>query len=314
MHRLLQFCLVILAILPAWAQHRTVALTFDDLPLAAAGTSDSLTPAQRLKETQSINRAILAALRRHHAWAIAFVNEKKVVSDGYTNENRAILRRWINQGNELGNHTYSHADFSKISMESFQKEVIDGETSIRPMMTEAGKPLRYFRFPYNHTGETAEKHAAAAAFLEQHGYEVASCTVDTSDWVFAHAYRLMLDRHDAKSAKRLQADYLEYTRQEIEYYSRLHAQIFGHEIPHVMVLHANRLNADTIEPVLIIFEKMGYSFVTLQQAQADPAYKSPDAYIVDAGPMWGYRWAAQLNIKVNGRLEPEVPAWVTVYQ
>ncbi len=314
MHRLLQFCLVILAILPAWAQHRTVALTFDDLPLAAAGTSDSLTPAQRLKETQSINRAILAALRRHHAWAIAFVNEKKVVSDGYTNENRAILRRWINQGNELGNHTYSHADFSKISMESFQKEVIDGETSIRPMMTEAGKPLRYFRFPYNHTGETAEKHAATAAFLEQHGYEVASCTVDTSDWVFAHAYRLMLDRHDAKSAKRLQADYLEYTRQEIEYYSRLHAQIFGHEIPHVMVLHANRLNADTIEPVLIIFEKMGYSFVTLQQAQADPAYKSPDAYIVDAGPMWGYRWAAQLNIKVNGRLEPEVPAWVTVYQ
>ncbi len=26
--------------------------------------------------------------------------------------------------------------------------------------------------------------------------------------------------------------------------------------------------------------------------------------------MWGYRWAKELNVKVNGRDEPNPPAWI----
>jgi len=40
--------------------------------------------------------------------------------------------------------------------------------------------------------------------------------------------------------------YLTYTAVEIEYYASLHEKIFGREIPQVMLLHANRLNADVI--------------------------------------------------------------------
>ncbi len=29
--------------------------------------------------------------------------------------------------------------------------------------------------------------------------------------------------------------------------------------------------------------------------------------------MWGYRWAKERGVKVNGKLEPEVPEWVTEY-
>jgi len=115
-------------------------------------------------------------------------------------------------------------------------------------------------------------------------------------------------------ARRLRAAYLEYTRQEIEYYTNLHRQIFGHEIPHVMLLHANRLNADTIEQILKLFEQMKYRFVTLAEAQSDKAYQTPDTYITAYGPMWGYRWARDLNVKVDGRLEKEPPAWVTEYK
>jgi hypothetical protein len=31
------------------------------------------------------------------------------------------------------------------------------------------------------------------------------------------------------------------------------------------------------------------------------------------GWMWGYRWAKELNVKVDGRTEPEVPAWIENY-
>lgn len=307
----LAFFLLSLATFAA-GQTRTVALTFDDLPLADAGSLTNISPAEQLQETQKLNRAILKILRKHHAWAIGFVNEKKVVRNGWSEVSRAILREWIRNGDELGNHTYSHADLDKISLEDFQHEVIAGEASISPLMAEAGKRVHYLRFPFNHTGETESKHAAVAAFLKQRGYEVATCTIDNSDYVFARAYRLMLDRHDGKSARRLRASYLDYTRKEIEYYTRLHMQVFGREIPHVMLLHDSRLNADTLDQILRMFEKMNYRFVTLQQAQADPAYRTPD-YVSQYGLMWGYRWARELNVKVDGRQEPEVPQWVEQY-
>jgi peptidoglycan/xylan/chitin deacetylase (PgdA/CDA1 family) len=294
------------------AQNRTVAITFDDLPLAQAGSPANVTPAERLTETRNVNLAILNGLKKHHAWAIGFVNEKKV-TDGGADQNRAILQQWIRFGNDLGNHTFAHLDLSKISAEEFEREVVDGEASVKSLMAGAGKPVSYLRFPYNHTGETAEKHAKVAAFLKKHGYDVATCTVDNSDWAFARAYRLMLERKDEAAAERLRTAYIEYTGRELEYYSQLHKQIFGHEIPHVMLLHANRLNADTIDDVLGVFEKAEYRFVTLRQAQSDPAYKTPAALTSD-GPMWGYRWARTLNIKVDGSREPEVPAWVAEYK
>ena len=308
------FLVLFLLQVPAAAQNRTVALSFDDLPLALAGAPAKATPEQRLAETRAVNEAILAALKKHHAPAIAFVNEQKVRADGLEREYRQLLAEWIRNGHDLGNHTFAHLNLSKISAEQFEKEVMDGEASIKPLMATAGKELRFLRFPYNHTGETQEKHAAVATFLKQRGYAVATCTVENSDWVFARAYRLALDRGDAASAKRLRAAYLEYTRQELDYYTGLHRQIFGHEIPHVMLLHSSRLNADTLDRLLRIFEDEAYRFVTLAEAQSDPAYRTPDTDLTEAGPMWGYRWARELKIKVDGSQEPEVPAWVSEYQ
>jgi peptidoglycan/xylan/chitin deacetylase (PgdA/CDA1 family) len=297
----------------ATGQTLTVALTFDDLPLADAGSAD-MSPAERVATAQAVNRDILAGLRRHHAPAIAFVNEKKVIADGATDKNREVLRQWIVGGNELGNHTFSHADLSKMSADEFEEEIVDGEASVKALMAEAGKRLRYLRFPFNHTGDTAEKQLTVSDFLKQHQYEVATCTIDNSDWVFARTYRVMHTKSDSPSMRRLRAAYLAYTEQEINYYSQLDRQIFGREIPHVMLLHANRLNADTIDGLLKIFERLNYKFVTLSQAQSDPAYRTPDTFVTAEGWMWGYRWARELNIKVDGRLEPEVPAWITQAQ
>ena len=296
------------------AQQHSVAITFDDLPLADAGSSEATGKPRRLTEIRSVNKAMLKALKRHHARAIAFVNEEKVIRDGLGAQNRAILKDWIALGNELGNHGFAHRDLNALSVEEFEREVTSGEASISPLMAHAGKSLQYLRFPFNHTGDTQEKHDAVSAFLKQNGYQIATCTIDTSDWIFARAYGLMLDRRDSAGARRLRAAYLEYSQQEIEYYARLSTQIFGREIPQVMLLHANRLNADTLDSILTIFEKLGYRFVALQQVQSDSAYQTPDTYITQYGWMWGYRWAKELKIKVDGRLEPEVPKWVEEYK
>ena len=87
-------------------------------------------------------------------------------------------------------------------------------------------------------------------------------------------------------------------------------KVFGHSIPHVMLLHANRLNADLIDALLKIFETKGFRFVTLDEAQADAAYRTPDTFLSKFGPMWGYRWAKARQITVNGAAETEPPAWI----
>ena len=126
----------------------------------------------------------------------------------------------------------------------------------------------------------------------------------------------MLSSQDQTSAAKLRADYLAYTSTQIDYYTGLHKQIFGREIPHVMLLHVNRLNADLVDKLLDLFEQKQYRFVTLEAALSDDAYNTPNHFIprfARFGPMWAYRWAAQLNIQVNGSLEPEPPAWITNY-
>ena len=124
----------------------------------------------------------------------------------------------------------------------------------------------------------------------------------------------MLKRKDVNSAQRLRDEYLAFARKQIEYFGQLSQKIFGREIPQVGLLHANRLNADTIDDILQIYKDLGYKFVTLAEAQSDPAYKTPDTYFNEFGWMWGYRWAKEKHIKVDGRLEPEVPEWIESYK
>lgn len=284
------------------AQPRTVALTFDDLPLVGEGDA---------AEAARVNHAILAPLARHHAPAVAFVIEQRVERIGVT-PGRAILREWLEQGHELGNHTFSHPDLNTLTAEQFRGEVIRGEASIGPLLGERGLRPRYLRFPYNHSGDTREKHDAVAAFLAGRGYTVAVCTIDNMDWEFARAYDVALARADRDTARKLEETYLRYTADEIDYYSGLHKQIFGREIPHVMLQHANRLNAAVMDQILQLFEAREYRFVTLENAQSDTAYRTPVGY-TGYGQMWGYRWANALGVKVDGRLEPTMPAWVGEY-
>ncbi len=277
------------------AQPRTVALTFDDLPVVGMKTAE---------EARSINLAILKALARHHAPAIGFVIESKLQELGLK-AGAGILQEWPRYGQALGNHTFSHQDLNNLTAAEFENELIRGEASI-------GKP-RYLRFPFNHTGDTQEKHDAVAALLAKRGYRLATCTIDTEDYEFSRSYEIMLTRKDQVSARRLRDEYLAYTAVEIDYYNGLDKQVFGREIPQVMLLHANRLNAELIDKLLQIFEQKHYRFVTLDEAQSDAAYSTPEV-VSKFGEMWGYRWAKQRGVKVDGRLETEPSPWMRQYR
>ncbi|HMA39886.1 MAG TPA: polysaccharide deacetylase family protein [Gemmatimonadales bacterium] len=293
----------------AFTQSRRVAVTVDDLPYAG-GDSQALSPSDATTAA-AVNRTLIAALRKHHVPATGFVIQQRVDQLGVAAGTR-ILANWTGGALDLGSHTYSHPDINQLSLAQIEDEITRGEASIVPLMRAAGKRLQFFRFPMNHTGDTRERHDQVASFLSQRGYRVAPCTIDNSDYLFNRAYVRMLAQHDP-AADRLRAEYLSYTSAEIDYYAALGTQVFGSEPVEIMLLHDNRLNADMITELLALFEQKHYRFVSLDEALSDPAYRIPDTYVTSYGPMWGYRWAAERGVKVNGRLEPEPPDWVLQY-
>src|SRR5256885_5838522 len=119
--RLWVLSVILAGCLPCFGQGRTVALTFDDLP--AAGTNDAV-------EARAINRTILESLGRHHAPATAFVIEKRVGEIGES-ESRGILRQWVQHGQDLGNHSFSHSDFNQLSVAEIEREIVSDRKSTR---------------------------------------------------------------------------------------------------------------------------------------------------------------------------------------
>lgn len=290
-------------------QSQTVAMTVDDLPYVPGLRPLNPTDGRNAVLT---NKKILHAFSRHHVPAIGFVIEQHGEQLG-AGTNRKILEQWIQSGFDLGNHFYSHADVDSMTVEQAEQEILRGEATIRPLLESVSREPRYMRFPYNHTGDTKEKHDAIAAFLAAHGYRMAPCTIDNSDYEFNQTYALALARHDTQTAAKVRADYIAYTEAEIDWYTKLDRQVFGRDVTHIMLLHDSPLNADTIEAVITLFAQRGYRFVTLTEALQDPAYATPETYITKFGPMWGYRWANALNVRVNGRDEPDPPAWINQY-
>ncbi|NOT41402.1 MAG: polysaccharide deacetylase family protein [Alphaproteobacteria bacterium] len=285
---------------------RTVAMTFDDLPM-----TNPERDAQPLAIAAETNRQILAALERYRAPATGFVNEIHITSIGPGADQ--LLTGW-NQGEyELANHGATHADANVLDLPAIEREIIQGETTIGPLVRNAGRSLRFFRFPYNHLGETAEKQTGAMALLKARGYQLAASTIDTSDYVFDKAFVRALDARDSDMQSRIKRAYLDHTAKQIAYYAGLNLQVLGYEPPAIMLLHINRLNAETLDAQLALFRKAGYRFVSLAEAQADPAYAQAPRLPTRFGPMWCYRWARDRGIRVDGRLEEEPPAWVADY-
>jgi peptidoglycan-N-acetylglucosamine deacetylase len=209
----------------------------------------------------------------------------------------------------LGNHTYSHPDFNGVTIERFQEEIHRGERTIREL--QPGRVPLYFRHPMTHTGDTKEKKEAIERFLFQLGYVVAPHTIENSDFIFNAVYSRAREGKDAALARRVREAYIEHTFAATAFAERITPEIFGRDIPQTLLLHANELNADTLEELLRGYEQRGYRFISLDAAVKDPAYATGDTLVTSHGPTWLWRWRTHLGLKVGFAGDPEPPAWVT---
>lgn len=136
-----------------YARHapRQVALTFD------AGSDDSAV------------HSLLAELQKRHVRATFFLTGR--FCEQYPGSCRAIA----DAGMEIGNHSYSHPQFTKQKEKSIVSQLDRGEQAIVKACGRGAKPL--FRFPYGDCNKRVR------GVVAQAGYQPVGWTLDSLDSV-----------------------------------------------------------------------------------------------------------------------------------
>lgn len=280
------------------AAERQVAVTFDDLP-ATHGS---------LKKKQYVTEKLLAAIKAHGVPAIGFVNEYRMLPASETPARVALLKMWLEAGLELGNHTYSHIQIDRATLEEYKQDVVRGEQVTRALLAERGMKLRYFRHTQLRTGPTPAYKKALDEFLAGRGYTIAPVTIDNNDYIYAHVYEAAKARGDRAQVKRIVDSYLSYMEQIFDFFEKLSRDALGYEVRQTLLLHANELNADHFDDLALMMKRRGYKFISLEEALKDPAYKLPDAQ-VSKGLSWIHRWMIAKGETM--RPEPREPDFIT---
>jgi peptidoglycan-N-acetylglucosamine deacetylase len=254
------------ALLSAHVRAESVAITFDDLPLNGI-LAPGMTQARVVKE-------VLTVLKKHRVPQVyGFVNAGKLEASA---DGAQALKLWVAGGERVGNHTYSHLDLHKNTSEDFFKDVRLDEPALE-LLDNSGA-WRWLRYPYLREGDTLEKRRAVRTQLRNRGYRIAQVTLDYEDYLWNSAYARCVAKGDKGAIVWLHSSYLETASQYLDLDRQMAKLVFGREINHVLLLHLGAFSSSILPDLLDLLRRKGFTLVTLETAQSDPAYDTdPDA-------------------------------------
>ncbi|HLW76635.1 MAG TPA: polysaccharide deacetylase family protein [Bryobacteraceae bacterium] len=293
-------CLIFLFALSCFAADRQVAITIDDLPRGGDhGGPD-------FESIRAMTLKLLKPFRDGKIPLTAFVNSGRQGLNLTPAETRKLLDLWLDAGANLGNHTFSHPSLNTTPVGEYEADIVKGEQILRDALAARGQQLEFFRYPFLQTGATAESKQAVAEFLAKRGYRIAPVTYDDDDYDFARCYT------DPALRARVDREFLPYLEAVIAFFEVRSKEVTGREIPQILLLHANQMNADTMPRTIAMLKRRGYQFISLDEALKDKAYNLPDNYVGTGGFSLIHRWAKTKGLKFK-TYEPEEPPWVTDY-
>ncbi len=169
--------------------------------------------------------AILDALKKHNAPAAFFI------VGHYLESSPDLVKRMIEEGHIVGNHSFHHPDMSQMNKEQFQKEL--GELEDLYQTTFGQEMAKYYRPPQ---GKYSDNNLQIASDL---GYKTIFWSLAYVDWDVDH----QPSREDALD---------KLTR-------RVHPGA-------IVLLHStSKTNGEILDELLTKWEEMGYTFQSLSE-------------------------------------------------
>ncbi len=306
MKKVLLVILVLAFLNSAYPQSdKSVCITCDDLPFITKYFKDN-------NSGQYITNKLLETFRNYNITALGSVNAGKLFPNGILDSARVkILEQWLDAGMILANHTYAHKNYNKIYFSEFRNDILGGEIFLKDLLESKGYGLKYFRHPHLYRGDTKDKADSLQAFIDSLGYTTAPVSIDNSDYIFSWAYEKAKYNNNDSLAKRIGGDYVNYMEDVLKYYEGQSISILGYNMKHILLMHANLINADYFEDVIKMYVRNGYGFITLDEALNDRCYNSKDEYYKKSGISWLHRWAYTVGKRGDFfKGEPEVPGYI----
>lgn len=242
-----------------------IAITVDDLPVHG-----KLPPGMTRLGIVETHIATFTAHRVPEAFG--FVNARGIAQEP---DSEAVLDAWRKAGYPLGNHTYSHINLDKApTLEAWEADVIAGEPAVSTRMQ--GADWRYLRFPNLSAGSDKSRHDGARTFLDGRSYRIADVSVSFDDYAFTDAYARCLEKGDMQAIDAMKAQYLKGVDDNIARMKAVSQRVYGRVIPQVLLTHIGGWSALMLPEVMKKLDAAGAHYVTLAQAQSDPAYAQTD--------------------------------------
>ena len=288
---------------------KEMCISVDDLPYNIKSSTD-------INTGQYITDKLLTTFKKYKVIALGSVNAGKLYSNDILDSGKVkMLNQWLDSGMVLGNHTFGHKNYNTLSFYEFKSDIIDGEICLKELLEQRNLKLKYFRHPFLFRGETKVKADSLQYFLDSLGYIIAPVTIDNSDYIFAWAYEKALSTNNDSLAKRIGKDYITYMSDVMDYYESQSIKITGYNVKHILLMHANLLNANYIHELLKMYTDKGYEFISIDKALTDKCYsKFKDEFYKKAGITWLHRWALTMGKRGDFfKGEPEVPEYISEF-
>lgn len=236
--------LFLIALTPiGFAQKKELAITIDDLPFVGESKNFHL-------------NMIIDAIKAGEIPATGFVIGQEV-----TPQTLPMLQKFHEAGLGLGNHTQTHINLNKVNTEAYIQDIDAADKILAPVMTEP----KYFRYPYLVTG-AGEKKDKVTHYLSSKNYQVAPVSIDSKDFIFNQLLLSVPEserRHFLTVLKPCYLDFIWQQTLKAEEHTRYEHKP---DQAHILLIHANLLNAYVLPDIINLYKQNGFSFVSLQQA------------------------------------------------
>jgi hypothetical protein len=162
---------------------------------------------------------------------------------------------------------------SAASLDAWEEDVRKNEPVLEKTM--AGKDWHVLRYPFLDAGGKGARHDDALAWLKARGYRVADVTLGFDDWAYTETYARCVAKGDQAAIEGMKASYYRRIDQQLARTKAMSQRVYGRMIPQVLLTHMGAWSAATLPEVMKRLDAAGARYVTLDQVQADAAYRIP---------------------------------------
>jgi peptidoglycan/xylan/chitin deacetylase (PgdA/CDA1 family) len=250
---------IILLLSALWSSQvhsKEVALSFDDAPVGNSNHS----------KTHERTDSLIKSLKELDVkGAMIFANPcKRNDSDSVINQ----LKKYIEAGHFIGNHTCSHPRLDEVGFNEFSKDAQKADSLMFSLMGTQ----KFFRYPYLNEGKEEKTRNQMREWLQANKYRNGYVSIDNDDYIFSFVINQAKEKGKKIDYQKIEDLFIKHITGAAAYYDDLAIKTIGRSPKHVILLHEMDATVMFIKPLVKELRRQGWTIISAEEAYKDKMY------------------------------------------